>query len=456
MKIDVLIASLISVFFLGKATKDVEEKTQLASKTRTILYLVLAIVVGIFYYKTQQVATIYHYINIDKQRETLDKSKHCVDTITGIVILNHFSSAGINDNVFADCFQDDILNKGGVQVKMGTHIGDEYTYKTRKDLEHTIYYKSAYNNLGMVYQIKTLSTKVPSLFPFFFTYQDDDIKKSDCFEVKLEYFDYKKKPDLFKFYKRNHLLKEDSINEFIQLPFSNAYATIATLRVDKDFTDKLDKNYHTMNALVTCLSNEQNIFNIFTAADISQYVCYVNVISSVPVRALEVYHDTPIRANSPDSCVHVGTYSVRVEGKTLEDNMGNMSIHVELPTLANLQLIRSLILTTLITALVSLFFCNAYYLARRKMLKCKEEYIESINKDKLKGIVVFICILAALILVAVYKYIRILIKNEPIDVPSDWFLYYIAFFVTIVIITIIFILIRIKKCVTFKKQKSQK
>ena len=111
MKIDVLIASLISVFFLGKATKDVEEKTQLASKTRTILYLVLAIVVGMFYYKTQQVATIYHYINIDKQRETLDKSKHCVDTITGIVILNHFSSAGINDNVFADCFQDDILNK---------------------------------------------------------------------------------------------------------------------------------------------------------------------------------------------------------------------------------------------------------------------------------------------------------------------------------------------------------
>ena len=121
--------------------------------------------------------------------------------------------------------------------------------------------------------------------------------------------------------------------------------------------------------------------------------------------------------------------------------MENLSIHVELPTLANLQLIRSLILTTLITALVSLFFCNAYYLARRKILKCKEEYVESINKDKLKGIIVFICILSVLILIAVYKYIKILIKNEPIDVASDWFLYYIFFFVTIVIITIIYILI---------------
>lgn len=94
MKIDVLIASLISVFFLGKATKDVEEKTQLASKTRTILYLVLAIVVGIFYYKTQQVATIYHYINIDKQRETLDKSKHCetVPLVLGLLIYHDDSS----------------------------------------------------------------------------------------------------------------------------------------------------------------------------------------------------------------------------------------------------------------------------------------------------------------------------------------------------------------------------
>ena len=455
MKIDVLLASLISVFFLGKATKDVEEKTQLASKMRTIVYLVLTIVVGIFYYKTQQVATIYNYIFIEGHRATRDTLKHCVDTISGIRIVNHFSSAGINDNTIIDNFQDkDVLDKGGIQVKIGSHIGDEYTYETKKDKENSIYYKSPYNNLGIVYELFSVSTKVPSLFPFFFTYEHNSPQIFTEFsEIEYGYYDLNKNPDLVKYYKINNLIGKEYPDEIIPAPFSNAFVTTAKLRVDKDVTDKVKKDNHTINLLVTCLSKEQNFFNIFTAADISQYVSHVSITSSAHVRALEICHDTPIRANSFDSCVHVGSYSIRIEGKLLEEQMKNMAIHVELPTLANLQLLRSLILTTLLTALISLFFCNVYYLARRKILKCKEDYVESINKDKLKRLMVFIYFLSALIIWAVFRYIWVLIKNRPINVPSDWFVYYIILFIVIVLITFIYIINRIKRIITFKKQK---
>ena len=123
--LEALFASIVTLFFWGRATKEVEEKTQLASKTRTFVYFVLLIVVAIFYYKTYQVATIYNYVDIESWRETRDSSNNSVDTVTNVMIKNDFSSGGLynREMKIVKDLQDSLSGRGGVFVRIGTHVG---------------------------------------------------------------------------------------------------------------------------------------------------------------------------------------------------------------------------------------------------------------------------------------------------------------------------------------------
>ena len=47
--INTFIAALVALFFWGKSSKDLDEKTQLASWVRTCVYGVLAFLVLVFY-----------------------------------------------------------------------------------------------------------------------------------------------------------------------------------------------------------------------------------------------------------------------------------------------------------------------------------------------------------------------------------------------------------------------
>ena len=124
-----------------------------------------------------------------------------------------------------------------------------------------------------------------------------------------------------------------------------------------------------------------NKMNFLTAADVSQFTYVLGVISKMPVKNIHVITDIPIEMCPIDEWVKPNTFGFDMEDGVSNDlNKSLTAVHIKLPTLANLQLIRSLILTTLITALVSLFAVNLYYCLRRSAKGYRKKHAMSISK----------------------------------------------------------------------------
>ena len=426
--IDILWASVVAVFFFGRSTKEIEEKTQLASKTKTIILFFLAIVVAVFYYKTYQVATIYNYVYVEGLRETRnDSTGQLADTISGIRITNRFNSGGTYGREVKEELIKESLNGGGdVYVEIGRHLGKGYSLSSKNEYKHQLIYKSPFENMGIVYNIKTITSKIPSFLPFFFTgqwnYTDKD--KDNILQLKWEFYDLNRHPELWEF-KGNILddmgnFKEREIKDSF---FSNAYVVDAILTANEDYIDNLSDGYKTFKYGVSMGSNLTNTLGFFTAADISLYVNQVQIVTENNIKSLQLIYDIPIQTTQIDSCIKVGPYGISVDGKYIQKYDGKMSFHFMLPTLANLQLIRSLILTTILTALVSLFCRNLFFLIRKKALQFKNNHIESIDQKGLKQFKALLYKILAIFLIVSLYFTWLVFNDKPLNVPVDWIPY---------------------------------
>lgn len=438
--LETIFATIIAVFFWSRATKEVEEKTQLASKTRTFVFSVLLIVVGIFYYKTYQVATIYNYVDVESLRDTRDSSDNLVDTVTSVMIVNTFSSGGILNREIKNLkknLPDSLKLHGGVFVKIGTHIGQAYHYKTREGHENELIYKAPFDNMGPVYQVTTITSTVPSFIPVFYTYEYNDKYREpehNAFYIDCKWFDLNKHPDIVEYNRKNPQLSDKVKYDAIDYsPLSNEHAIVVTQYHNADVLNA-DKRMNTYNMGIKAGSKLSNSIGFFTAADISQYVSNVQIHSNCHVRNFTMAYDIPIKINSYNSCMKVGPMSFTVSGISPEE-MKYMVYHVELPTMSNLQLIRSLLLTTLLTALASLFFSNLYYLTRKWALQYKEEHIAEMNQEKLKQFKKWIYLLFFGLLCFIVYLSILLFTDKTLEISLDW-----LDFVTICI-SIIFILL---------------
>ena len=122
-------------------------------------------------------------------------------------------------------------------------------------------------------------------------------------------------------------------------------------------------------------SNYVNTLNFFSAADLSQCEYEVKLESDIPIENLSMFFDLPVEISSLNPSEH-NVVSKGFFMNIEEDIAGEtryLIYHVKFPTLANLQLIRSLILTTLLTVLFSLFFKNLYYYCRKIFERRKRE-----------------------------------------------------------------------------------
>ena len=436
--IEVLLASIVAVFFLGKSTKDIEEKTQRASKLKTIVLFVLTIAVSVFYYKTYQVASIYNSVLVEGLRESInDSTDQPADTISGVCIMNFFNSGGTyNREVKNIKPSDSDISAGGVSLRISSHFEKGYSLKSKSEFENDLLYKSPFDNLGIVYNIRTVTSNIPSVLPFFYTIHDSFPMKDPKgkYQTDFNFYDLNHNPEIIKFhgYTTNGRggLEERPVDGQL---FSNAYVAEALLRTNKDYY-KNPKGVCWFD--VSLGSTGTNTIGFFTAADISQYVNHVLIDSKAYVMNLELVYDVPIQINPYDSCMKVGPYGIYVDGKCLKENNGRMSFHVMLPTLANLQLIRSLILTTILTALVSLLFSNLYYLARRKALQFKERHIESVDEKGLKHFMTYLYFIIGLVLVVIIYFTWLVFIDEPLDVPDKWIPY---IFVIILVLFALFV-----------------
>ena len=120
-----------------------------------------------------------------------------------------------------------------------------------------------------------------------------------------------------------------------------------------------------------------NSMDFFTAGDLSQYTYCIVVNSDLYVNRLDVVYNVPIEvSNQAEGLVlHANAFSV-VDAELLNKEIGSrpMMFLVKLPSMANLQQIRSLLLTAIITALFSLFCTNLFYRVRKWAIQYKRNH----------------------------------------------------------------------------------
>ena len=209
--INTFIAAIVALFFWGKSSKDLEEKTQLSSWVRTCVYGVLAFMVLVFYVKTYQVATVFHTIQVMGLKETVNANGELADTIATIELTNKFSS-NITENFVVNKTEESEADKlkriseiGGIFMALNLHNGPAYKLRKSPNLEKNEreikaikgyvpeikfgeYPLDAYSH---VYAVNYMTSSIPSLIPFFPTFNkeykgfDDtgtysEVKMSDC------------------------------------------------------------------------------------------------------------------------------------------------------------------------------------------------------------------------------------------------------------------------------------
>ncbi len=419
MILNVFIGSIVFLFSWAKVSKDIEEQTQLASITKTVILAILTFVVYVFFIKTYQVTTLYHCINVNDYKYCTDSTGKNIDTIKMIRITNKFSS-GLTENREEQKIKKTDDERSTIELG-SLYIGQEWNNYNKtygynianiesqgKDTIMGTFFDVPLKKVAHLYEVNVLRTSIPSVIPLLPSFKETN-NYSDI-ENGLKSFGYQgdyhsvNEGNLEKVSHRlyNH---DGSINnvEGNNRVFDNAYVSGAfyldTINVDT-----------TRMVYYTTFSNIANTFNFFTAADVSQYSQAIDIVSNCYVEKMIFMYDLPIEINPYDSCMVTTSHSFSVKGKYLNDNIvkGEGTVfHVKLPTLENLQLIRSLILTTILTALAVLLFSNIFYLIRKysiKYLELKKEQISEVRLRKfIKHMYILISILLAFLVYIAYK-----------------------------------------------------
>lgn len=468
--INTFLAALVATFFWGKSTKDVEEKTQLSSWTRTIVYGVLAIAVWAFYLKTNQVATVSKNIQIMDVRRCIDSNKNVIDTVAKIELRNIFSQDLIENKLGyskLSSTQKDSIKRTSSQG--GLYIVQNYFNKTDCKIETIDEFKNELcqldkhtiipiDSLSHVYQVSYFSTSIPSLVPlspkFLVEYDSYPFGNKEAM-LTMIYSDYESYPYEKKFVVETRDSHGRNNKGDVQ-PKGTVESTVYTAVLYSSI--KNEEVYHCQ------YSNEDNFtnkLNFFTAADVSQYTCFIRLKSKCYIKELDLYYDLPIEINPYDSCMSVGSHNITVRGSYINDKDGDVQLgfHVKFPTLANLQLVRSLILTTLLTALVSMFFLNLFYRIRKHAINFKEKHITQISDVRVKSFKIKMYIILYILLIILCYISWRIFKDNPFHLDIDyvdWIFYYhnwiIAGLVIILALTVYFLF---RKAYTIEKKKKK-
>ena len=386
--INKIISAFIAIFFWGKGNKAIEENTRHASKLRTLIYFVLSIVIGVFFYKTYQVTSIINHVQINALRSNFNSSGHSTDTIDELEIFNRFGSDMNYKNDFykyaAELSEESayFAQDGGVRFTLNTHNGHSYPINDNPQLPDGALSSLdlPVNDPEQVFIMHSVISSFPSFIPIYpeLSLGSNWVKIKDNISAKFELKcepdndDIYLSPNKTSLYGKNKDERNLPMNSFI------SKVTYVIERYDSDLDSTTCLKFITKSSL-------SNTMNIFTAADISQYTYLLSIQSDCMINSLYVDYDVPIEINSIDSCLKVGSKGFTMSGDLLEWVINNkaMMIHVKLPTLENLQLIRSLVLTTILTALVTLLFRNLYFLIRKWALRYRKKHYLPYSKAKL-------------------------------------------------------------------------
>lgn len=364
---NLILVVLIAVFFLRKSSKEIDEKTQNSSFGRTFFYFLLTVIFAIFYYRSFQVGTIVNHVTISSLRGFEDSLHNSRDTIERLQIYNNFKTFGSYRNQYFEALRrrnnDSIIGGVAIEIQNLDILPDSIKDRSglndviRENLEKQTYTKID-SNTGEIFYYDFISTSIPNFIPIC------SIKRFDNPNIE------------------NTVLysKIDSIGN-CTLP-SNGNLNLAKSNLSEGYYYDALKYSETMVAhtkgiklLGTVLPHSQiNTINLFTAADLSQYTYVIELESDMYVKKIRAIYNVPIEIDNQSDVLQVYSNGFGIDNDDIHDDLlsnGILMFHVKLPTMQNLQEIRSLILTAIVTALFSLFFTNLFY----RLRKSAKDYI---------------------------------------------------------------------------------
>ena len=375
--INIFIAIIIAIGFWRNTSKEHKRMIAKASLTKTVILFLLSAAMTFFYYKSYQVATFKNWVvvkgikgsysnkndTIITNGDTIINNKN--DRIRLLTILSKFTH---NDLYLSEPTSQvwDSVNYSGIRtyVQLYNNKGNTKWYPniTVDDIPYN------YKEINHIYKVFYYTNTIPNFMPFAY-YEDYSLVRNNVELNKGEYFDLE-----------NYGFKISKNIDEIGKDYDKVFAAQISSKKNNSNNDYTFFRYRTF-------SNYVNTLNFFSAADLSQCQYQIKISSDINVDVLGMYFDLPIEVPSLDVIKHnVSSKGIFINLKNINNEGKNMflDLHVKFPTLANLQLIRSLILTTLLTALLALFFKNLYYYSRkiyerhsRKIYKKRKEE----NKD---------------------------------------------------------------------------
>ena len=364
--------AILTFFFVRRLSSDEKVRVSTASGWRTLFFLFFFLVTFMMYYKTCQVTTVNQIIQIEDLISDYDsETKKSNDTIDKIDIYNKFSTFGLfkdsYDKYFNKLKEDSIFHGlGGVTISLTTHLKDNDSLSLKPNInfiEKGICdsVKFYHPELKQLYMFSLFSSSFRSFFPFTGKYQfrDPDVEDSVTFTAFSSSY-----PANLIFSSRNKIIAEDDDNTY---QFSVLYGV-----------QNQHPGHKTVTLLPTIWTNVGEA-GFFTASDITQYSYKIFVNGTIPVDTLLIRYNLPVEFIGSPNSAQKTCRSIMLTGNQIPQySHREFEFYVKLPALENLQLIRSLILTTVLTAFFTLFMSNLYYW----ICKCKRNF-RRIHQKKL-------------------------------------------------------------------------
>ena len=343
---------------------------------KTLALFLLTIIVGTFYYKTNQVITVPYQFWIDGYNVAFSKGS-VVDSIEVIEIRNNFESSFFND---------------AYRKTRNNSVSFNYTINPPKSSDWNLFAYKGINQLDTIGHLFKLEKETMGKSFRFELYLPE---KPSFVPIKV-YRENIKSPEYHNHYIRIQGFKENLYDSLgLYYPFEAAHNIISKIvsnnvalsnsdrdKIYNDFLKEyknkytpngLQKIYSAYNSYIVTEKNHLNLtvsdsgtienclFDFFTAADLSQYILNIGFLSDLPISKISFRYDIPIEISSDYEDLVTGTYGFELDDKRIGDiekNGGSHSFYIKLPSMANLQLVRSFILTSILVSLITIFFIS--------------------------------------------------------------------------------------------------
>lgn len=208
---------------------------------------------------------------------------------------------------------------------------------------------------GPIYQCTFFSTSIPNLISFYLAMRyDKPIVEEDSVCLQIEHVG-----NVMDSRQGMIMIGKQNVNNNYFLESLSYQKTIIAKYLDPEL-----KAFKIPHHLI-------NTIDIFTAADLSQYTYCLELNSDMYIKNVFVNYNVPIEISECHNGIDIFSDSFCIYDKDFINAQNGeypIMFHVKLPTMANLQQIRSLILTAIVTALFSLFCTNLFYVFRKRAL----------------------------------------------------------------------------------------